>query len=351
MFKILLSLSCLVFPIISAAEVSVMTVTDEAKHTTKADFLHTFEYYILPLQRSSQAVGNGTVGKCQATRIGRRWFATAAHCLENACKDGCQIQMDLLENNVSALATVSHTKKNPAVFIMPGFSYDVFVKNDFALIRLDLDRAPRAYYKRGEGGERIFFSKQQFDQAVAKTPSVRSALYRIQSPSFPPILVFDNGNYLLDRTISVISIFDGKRVVKPNPNPVHYVKKLGFAYTKNFGVRRGMSGSGVMSNTGEFLGVISGIFQTTKAAANKEEPPSVLDEKFMFFVFNQPAIDFMKEVMGSDFYKLDVKDAYPNSVRKSRKDYTELVNRMEQLYKLNKRPRPTAKGSTQKTAD
>ena len=346
MFKILLSLSCLVFPIISAAEVSVMTVTDEAKHTTKADFLHTFEYYILPLQRSSQAVGNGTVGKCQATRIGRRWFATAAHCVENACKDGCQIQLDLLENKVSALATVSHTKNKPAVFVMPGFSYDVFVKNDFALIRLDLDRTPFVYYQRAEDGARILLSKQQFDQAVSKTPSVRRALYRIQSPSFPPLLVFDDGNYLLDRTISVISIFDGKRVVKSNPNPVHYVKKLGFAYTKNFGVRRGMSGSGVMSNTGEFLGVISGIFQTTKASANKEEPPSVLDEKFMFFVFNQLTIDFMKEVMGSDFYKLDVKDAYPNFVHKSRKNYTELVSHMEQLYKQSKKPSPAAKKST-----
>lgn len=351
MFKILLSLSCLVLPILCAAEVSVMTVTDEAKHTTKADFLHTFEYYILPLKRSPKTVGIGSVGKCQATRIGRRWFATAAHCVENVCKDGCQIQMDLLENKVSALATVSHTKQKPAVFVMPGFSYDVFVKNDFALIRLDLDRTPRIYYQRGEDGARILLTKQQFDQAVSKMPSVRSSLYRIQSPSFPPLLVFDDGNYLLDRTISVISIFDGKRMVKPNPNPVHYVKKLGFAYTQNFGVRRGMSGSGVMSNTGEFLGVISGIFQTTKAAANKEEPPSVLDEKFMFFVFNQPAVNFMKEVMGSDFYKLDVKDAYPNFVRKSRKNYTELVSRMEQLCQQSRRPKTAAKKSTPKSAN
>ncbi len=347
---LLLAIGLGTLPALCPAEVGLVSVTDAAKHATKADFLHTFEYYILPLGKKAEQVG-----KCQATRIGRRWFATAAHCVEMVCKNGCQIQVDLLENNVSALASVTHTKQKPAVFVMPGFSYKIFVKNDFALIRLDVDRTPFTYYRREAGNKRTLLTQEQFNQALAKNPAARSALHRIKSPVYPPILVFDEGNYLLDRKISVISIFDGKRSVKPNPNPVHYVKKLEFAYTKNFGVRRGMSGSGVMSNTGEFLGVISGIFQTTKAAANKEEPPSVLDEKFMFFVFNQPAVEFMKSVMGSDFYKLDVKDAYPNFVRKSRQNYSELIERMERMYKQAQQPTtPTpqpGKKSTQESAN
>lgn len=345
MHKWLIVLGFFFFPVISTAEVSVVSVTDENKHATKSDFLHTFEYYILPLNDTDTASGVRQVGKCQATRIGRRWFATAAHCVVNTCKNGCQIQMDLLESSVSALATVSHTKKKPAVFVMPDFSYNIFVKNDFALIRLDIDRTPLVYYRRSSDGTRFLLSKKQFDQSLAKKPSVRSALYRIQSPSFPPIVEFDKGNYLLDRTISVISIFNGVRSVKPNPNPVHYVGKLGFCYTKNFGVRRGMSGSGVMSNTGEFLGVISGIFQTTKMPVDKEKNPVVQDEKFMFFVFNKPAIEFMKEVMGSDSYKLDIKDAYPNFVRKSRRDYSEIINRMEDFYKQSQQKPASPKKS------
>ena len=321
MFKFFLGCFLVLTGLNSWGQVSVISVTDEDKHSTKEDFTHTFEYFILPLDNQTDA----HMGKCQATRISRRWFATAAHCLKNSCAKGCRIEMDLLEQPISALAEVKHTPKNPAVFIKPDFSYEVFAKNDLALIRLDLDHAPMRYYKRSPSGQiQILQTKQQFEQFLAKTPAARRGMRRITSPSFPPILVFDNdANYLLDRKISVISIFDGKREVKPNPNPVHYVKKLELAYTKNFGIRRGMSGSGVMSNTGEFVGIISGILQVSKIEKNKA--PTSLNEWFLFFAFNRPAIEFMKEVMGSDFYKLDLKDAYPGFVSYSRKNYKKII--------------------------
>lgn len=311
-----------------AASVSVISVTDEDKHTVKEDFTHTFEYFIYPLSSAAKTAGS----KCQATRITRRWFATAAHCVSKACANGCRIQMDLLEYPISALAEVTHTPKQPAVFVHPGFLYHVFVKDDLALIRLDLDRAPLTYYKRSsneQGTTRTLLTKAQFDQFLAKTPAARSALYRVKSPSFPPLLVFDNrANYLLKNKISVISIFDGNRSVNPNPNPVHYVKNLEFAYTKNFGIRRGMSGSGVMSNTGEFVGIISGIFQMNQKSASKQP-----EELFMFFAFNTPAVEFMKQVMGSDFYKLDIKDAYPQFVSKSRQDHSKIIHYLDVLKK------------------
>ena len=149
-------------------EVGVAYVTDEDKHSTKADFAHTFEYFILPLEKSS-----GAGSKCQATRIGRRWFATAAHCV-TGCQNGCQIQMDLLEEEVSAFAGVKHTLKNPAVFSMPGYSSKTFVKNDFALIRLDLDHTPLVYYKRGQDVNQQI-SKAQFDRFLSTHPSARHA--------------------------------------------------------------------------------------------------------------------------------------------------------------------------------
>lgn len=329
--------------LVAGAQVSIISVTDEDKHTVKSDFLHTFEYTILPLGGNSSS-GN----KCQATRIGRRWFATAAHCVKRACAKSCQIRLDLLEQPVSAWATVTHTAKKPAVFIHPDFNYDVFVKNDLALIRLDLDRTPQTYYKRGdENIPHTAITRQQFEQFLEQTPAARSALYHIKSPSFPPILAFDAGNYILDRKISVISIFNGRRSVFPNPNPVHYVKALELAYTRNFGIRRGMSGSGVMSNTGEFLGVISGVFSVSGPSSTKPNSPAKTEEWFMFFAFNSSALEFMKEVMGSDFYKLDIKDAYPNYVHKSRQNYSEIISRMKDFSKpktpTKSAPKPTAK--------
>ena len=302
-------------------EVGVIAVTDEDKHSTKADFAHTFEYFIIPLDKTAVSAG-----KCQATRVSRRWFVTAAHCV-TSCQNGCQIQMDLLEAQVSALAGVKHTPKNPAVFSMPGYSADTFVKNDFALIRLDLDHTPLVYYQRGEDTSRQI-SKTQFDQFLSAHPSARRAFHRVQHPQFPPLVLFDKANYILDRTLSVIAIFNGKRTIKKNHHRVHYVKELGFAYTDDFGIIKGMSGSGVMTNTGELIGLISGIFQTIKVPQNKPAAAQVESEYFMFFVFNKEAEEFMQSVMGSDFNKLDWKEAYPSLVSKSGRNYSSIIKRV-----------------------
>ena len=74
------------------AEVSFLTVTDEDKHSRKEDFYHTFEYHIIPEK--------GDDSKCQATRIGRQWFVTAAHCVYNQCfNKNCSLRLDLLEGS------------------------------------------------------------------------------------------------------------------------------------------------------------------------------------------------------------------------------------------------------------
>lgn len=304
------------------SEVSVISVTDEDKHTKKEDFFHTFEYLIYPLN-NTKTTNLVSVGKCQATRISRKWFATAAHCLSK-CSSGCKIEVDLLEQPISAKATVIHSKKNPTVFIHPDYSSKVFVKNDFALIRLDLNRAPLTYYERPNKLHpyNLLLSEQQFNQFLEKNRKAASQFWHIKKASFPPLVFFDNWNYILDRDVSVISIFDGKREVKKNPYAVHYVKNLGFAYTQNFGIRQGMSGSGVMTNTGELLGMISGITWSL------DNPMDVSKQLFVFPVFNKEIADFMEQTMGSDYYKLEWKDAYPYLVHKSRKNYQSIINRI-----------------------
>ncbi len=312
-------------------QVGVISVTDEDKHTRKEDFYHTFEYYITPFGGEA-----ASVGKCQATRIGRKWFATAAHCVAEKCQKGCTIQVDLLEQPISALAKVSHTAKRPAVFIHPNFSEKKMVKNDFALIRLDLDRASLTYYRRASGKQQInqVVTKAKFNAFLQQNREAARQYRRIISPEFPSILLFDDGNYLIDRDLSVISIFGGKREIKPDPYPVYYVKQLGFAYTDNFGIRQGMSGSGVMANTGELVGIISANLTSVRGVSKKGVKT---EEYFMFPVFNQEIASFMESTMGSDYDKLDFKEAFPAYVKKSNRDFSRVLEAVESVELVNKR--------------
>lgn len=310
---------------LAMAQVSVISVTDEDKYSKKEDFSHTFEYQI----SSPHVKGNR---KCQATRIGKRWFVTAAHCIENICDKECTIRLDLLEQPISAIATLKHTAKKPAVFKHPQYDASVFVKNDFALFRLDLQRSGLSYYRRPTAKEnyRLMLPRQKFDEFLNQNRKAKSQYYQVISPDFPPIALFDRGNYVLDRNLSVISIFDGKRNVKLNSHPVYYLRDIGYAYTKNFGIIQGMSGSGVMTNTGELIGIISGHadfqWKGNGKKANREQ-------YFTFLVFNKEIASFMEEVMGSDYYKLDFKDAYPYLVDKIQRDVSSTVKMFKTIQK------------------
>ncbi len=320
MKKKLLGFLCAGLAISAFAEVSVISVSDEDKHTKKEDFYHTFEYFI-------EAQGKPGA-KCQATRIAPRWFATAAHCVKEQCAQGCTLRLDLLETPVSAMVQTTHTAKQPAVFVHPNYKPGKLVKDDFALIRLDVNRAPKVYYRRSTqpNAPHTALSQAQFENWLNKNRRAKSAYRHALSPTLPPVAVFDNGNYVLDRNMSVISIFGGKRTVQTDPNPVYYVKELGYAYTQNFGIKKGMSGSGVMTNTGELIGIIAAYVEGDLYRGKKKVRH---DDFFVFPVFNEQLVSFMREVMGSDFNKVELKDAYPYLVRKTRKDFTPILTIMK----------------------
>ncbi len=266
MKKFLMLLGLCIAALAVWAEVSVISVTDEDKHSKKEDFYHTFEYFITS--------DGQTTSKCQATRISNRWFVTAAHCVKTLCAKSCTLHMDLLDTPVSVFAQGTHTAKKPSVFIHPAYFSTQEIGKDVALIRLDINRADKVYYRRPtkQNENMQTLSLQTFEAWLAKHRRANSQYRHVLSPQIPPIAVFDNGNYVLDRKVSVISIFDGKRQVKPDPHAVYYVKELGYAYTNDFGIRKGMSGSGVMTNTGELIGIIS----------------ATLGADCPFFVYNEP---------------------------------------------------------------
>ena len=85
-----------------------------------------------------------------------------------------------------------------------------------------------------------------------------------------------------------------------------------------------MSGSGVMTNTGELAGIISA-YLGMKGSDKQEK------EYFMFAVFNKELTDFMEEVMGSDYYKIDRRDSFPNYVVRSPKNHRDIIEMVKGL--------------------
>lgn len=298
-----------------------MSVVNEDSHSKNEDFWHTFEYHIIPLKGPAQ--------KCQATRVGKKWFVTAAHCVK-VCKEGCELRMDLLEQPFSVLASVRHTPQKPLVFADPQYASNISVLHDFALLKIDLNQAVLTYYQRPQnpGARPTAVPAAQLNAFLRRTPSARREFAQALHPTLPPLLVFEEATRKIDRTLSVISIFDGKRTVLQNPHPSYYVKEMGFAYTQNFGVREGMSGSGVMTNTGELAGIISGSLTIGSQGAK--------NEFFTFAVFNKPLTEFMESVMGSDYYKIDRKDASPHYVVRSTEDHRPMVDAWKSLSQPKK---------------
>ncbi len=304
------------------AEVSVLTVTDEDKHTKTEDFYHTYEYFV--------SSGSTQQMKCQATRITSRWFATAAHCVKEMCQKECKIRMDLMDTPVSVLAQGTHEAKHLTVFVHPGYNPNKMVKDDFALIKLDVRHAPKIYYRRAtlKNGNNTGISANEFLAWLSKNPRAKAKYNRALNPVLPPLVDFSvSRDYEIDRHLSVISIFDGIRNVKKATSPVYYVKSLGYAYTTNFGIRKGMSGSGVMSNTGELVGIISSNVGENWYKNGKKVSKN---EWFMFPVFNGSILAFMKTTMGSDFDKIDFKDAGPSFVKKTKQNFAGVTTLMQQ---------------------
>lgn len=311
LFGVLLSVCAL------AAEVGVISVTREDAHSQKEDFWHTFEYYII--------APGGKSTKCQATRISKKWFATAAHCVDVPCRNGCTLRMDLLEQPVSVFVSAVHTPKKPLVYMHPAYAKDQSVAHDFALLHLDLERLSARYYRRPQGEEtkNMQISRAEFDRFLKQNIPARREYDRVLRPRLPSVLTFGGRTGRINRKLSVISIFDGKRQILHNPHPTDYVKELGFAYTNNFGVREGMSGSGVMTNTGELAGIISA-YLSKKAGPNKEE-------YFLFAVFNAELLEFMENIMGSDYYKMERVPAYPGYLVKTSANHREMIDTVRAL--------------------
>ncbi len=277
------------------------------------DFWHTFEYYV--------TAGEGPRAKCQATRIGKQWFATAAHCVSFFCQKECTLKMDLLGRPYSMFVTVKHTQRKPAVFIHPQYKLSEFAVHDFALLKIDVEKAKIKYYQHNTADATQYkrISKWKFKRFLKSSPSVRRVFDQVQNPTFPSLLTFEGkGDYRLLCPISVLSIFHGEREVLHNSNPSNYIEKLGFAYTHNFGIREGVSGAGVMAESGELTGIVSTSLSIQIGDAKR-------NNYFLFTTFNPDITQFMENIMGPDYQQLNKRKAADGYVRPVVADYQDIL--------------------------
>lgn len=300
------------------ADVSFITVNDEAAYEEVEDFSNTYEI-------NFNRHGEKKINKCQAVRLKEHWFITAAHCVENACRDNCSFQARLIVGpNYEADMTVTHTPKSPKIFKHSKAKLDKRSSSyDLALL----------YFKPSE--TKVVYKDMLIKRALTEAQFLeripnKSLFYKaVKGTNIPNLLVMnEDSGKKLDRKISVISIWDGKREVMNNTDGLIYSPKQHLFFTKNFGIIKGISGSGVMTNTGELAAIVSAIgsIGLYNSATKKYDPVHMA----YLSAFDQEVVDFIHEHAGSFGYI----EAGPEYLQELNPKQKELLNAMDGLSLL-----------------
>lgn len=298
-------------------------------------FYQTFTYETGPLVR--HAADFAPAGQCMAVRLTERWALTAAHCVQESCKNGCTLRFEFMPGEVYPGAFTTHTEANPAVFVHPDYQAVKTARADMALLKLP-EISAWSYYKRarkpGKPDEAV--SRKKFLKLLKKNPDAQRNYDALLRPSFSALVAFAERTRRIASPLTVADVKDGKRTILESRHYVDYVSPLGFAYTDNFGVRLGMSGGAVLAQSGELLGVVSGVLRATRT---DEIRPGVYgefetDQFFLFNVFTPPARAFLKQTMGDDFARLVWTGAEPGFVNDMLKDHAAVTHAAEAVDAL-----------------
>jgi hypothetical protein len=283
MRKLAAFLSFLLFTaLLQAQGVSFIRVTDEAQYKNAQDFTNTYEINLLK--------EGGTVpSKCQAVRIERSWYITAAHCLFPMCDNKCDIQVRLAVTPYYEMdMAILHTKDKPRVFKNPRAAFNKkTAAYDIALIHMPPKSARHIFLS---PARKAYITEAAF---LKMTPDYNVYYKAVNGTNLPEVLsISSNRLRTLNREVSAVSIWDGRREVLPAEKSVFYSPKKRYLFTENFGVIKGLSGSGIMTNTGELVGIISAI--GTINIAHGENNTETLS---MLFIspFDDYVTDFIKE--------------------------------------------------------
>ena len=268
--------------------------------------------------------GDKQESKCQAVRLNKEWFITAAHCLLPVCDSECTIKAKLANTDEYEMEmTTTHNALSKAAYLH-GKSKEDQVSYDIALIRFN--PAKTSYIFKDKKNMRLIAKDDLFKKLNASQKAEFNQA--IEGINFPVILSLKTQTpKLLNRALAVASVWDYNKEILSSEDYVFFSPKHNFLYTSNFGIRQGISGSGVITSSGELVAVVSAIAHTRRTL-NTEGGTKIKDIDFsMFSTFDNSVLSFLK----SHIPGLKVKQADFNYFAVVPDEYRALTQNMENM--------------------
>lgn len=245
---------------------------------------------------------------CQAVRLSEQWFLTAAHCVYAACKGtkACDVEITLAEAELKAVARVSHSVTDKRVHIYNGFSpaQNRVSGLDVALIQMDKAATEFAYAKPDGQGGWVRISEAEFNRLLRRAPETKA-----QFSAMNPLFISSSSapTSKLNATLAVPKIVDGNvAYLTGAKDNTYYVKELEHFVAPDFGVRKGNSGGGVFTTSGELVGIVSARIYNADGSASFYDEKGQLSlnlenasNYFLFAGFNGRTLNFINTRAGS----------------------------------------------------
>lgn len=239
------------------------------------------------------AINNGkSQFKCQAVRLSKDWFITAAHCLVPVCNSACTINARLASAKDYELEiSTKHSAGSQAVFLHFK-SKEEQVSYDIALIRFPPEKSNYLFKDKKLGclvTQEEAFSKLNSSQKTDFTQAM-------QGVNFPTILSLKTQTpKVLRVSLGVASIWDYKTEILSSEDYVFFSPKHNYIYTSNFGIRQGISGSGVITSSGELAAIVSAVANTQRVITFDGGGSTSTNIAFsMFSTFDDSVLSFLK---------------------------------------------------------
>lgn len=261
--------------------------------------VHAATVYADDYTYQKQLIMNGTE-TCQAFRIHKDWFATAAHCVDMCVFNGaCNIQILLAQGPINVSAKVD--KRD--IFIPKQYRTVDEKKRvtthkfwDVALIHY---RPQEYHYQFAEGGTA---TAEEFMQAVRHSRGLRVQWQGAVNPKIPTLYSYDGEEVMtLPQNLIVPRWNFGQMQHFSNPQTVLYFgenKSLWGA--DGFGVDHGNSGGAVVLDDGGVVGIATAKMDNNLPADVRQAFPK-FGQTYEFFVFNgfapQTTLKFMEKTM------------------------------------------------------
>ena len=285
-----------VYPVFSQNVGFVSAEEEINTYATTDDFSNTFEINFADKSANIASKQNTTFAatKCQAVRLSKSWFITAAHCVEETCKNGCDFQTRLIVGRNYEIDIIGQsTPKSPQIFIHPHRDIKKnMATNDIALIYFKPSTS-KFVYKDPQTSRGI--TQYEFMNRLKNYRTYKRALSSYNTPILLIMGAYRAQGPVLARKFSVLSSFkDQRKVLRSNNKAIYFPLSKTFVL-ENFGIRQGISGSGLMTSKGELAGITSTI--SINAANNGKQLAA-------FAAFDKETLEFIQDKIGNIQYNI-----------------------------------------------